>query len=399
MKQVQTITDVNLKGKQVLVRVDYNVPMKDGKITDNTRIVATLPTINYLLSQSAKVVLMSHLGRPKGQKNLKYSLRPVAQELSRLLKRPVLFLEDAIGSDVEETIRDLDEGSVVLLENLRFYPEEEANDPEFSKQLAHYGDIYVNDAFGTAHRAHASTAGVPALLPIKVAGFLIQKELEFLGTKTAQPERPFTVILGGAKVSDKIGVIDTLLEKCNSMLIGGAMAYTFLKAQGKNVGKSLVEEDKLEAARAALGKAEKLGVQLLLPVDHVITDCLDFEAGTVGEIKVVEDILEDWMGIDIGPKTVEQYSSVIQSAKTVLWNGPMGVFEIDAASKGTFAIAKGVAESSAISIVGGGDSIQAIAKSGYADKITFMSTGGGASLEFLEGKDLPGISALNSKNV
>lgn len=399
MKQVQTITDVNLKGKQVLVRVDYNVPMKDGKITDNTRIVATLPTINYLLSQSAKVILMSHLGRPKGQKNLKYSLRPVAQELSRLLKRPVLFLDDAIGNNVEETIRDLDEGSVVLLENLRFYPQEEANDPEFSKQLARYGDIYVNDAFGTAHRAHASTAGVPAFLPIKVAGFLIQKELEFLGTKTAQPERPFTVILGGAKVSDKIGVIDNLLEKCNSMLIGGAMAYTFLKAQGKNVGNSLVEEDKLESAQAAIKKAEQLGVQLLLPVDHVITDHLDFEAGTVGEIKVVDDILEGWMGIDIGPKTVEQYSSVIRSSKTVLWNGPMGVFEIEAASKGTFAIAKAVAESSAISIVGGGDSIQAISKSGYADKITFMSTGGGASLEFLEGKDLPGISALNSKNV
>jgi 3-phosphoglycerate kinase len=395
---VQTIADVDLSQKNVLVRVDFNVPLENGKVADNSRIQAALPTIDYLIKRAAKVVLLSHLGRPKAQKNLKYSLLPTAQELSRLLGRPVIFLEDCLGADVQKTIGEMENGSVVMLENLRFYAEEEKNDREFAKKLASYGDAFVNDAFGTAHRAHASTAGIPSMLPIKVAGFLMQKELEFLGGKTANPERPFTVILGGAKVSDKIGVIDALLDKCNNMLIGGAMAYTFHLALGKNSGNSLVEKDRVKDAKAALEKAAKKGVKILLPIDSVATDTLNFEARTIGDVKIVsEDIPEGWQGVDIGPKTIGIFGDIIENSKTIFWNGPMGVFEISACSSGTFAIAKAVAQSGGISIVGGGDSITAINKSGFSDKIDFMSTGGGASLEFLEGKEMPGVAALSTK--
>jgi 3-phosphoglycerate kinase len=398
MKQVQTVADVDLSEKNVLVRVDFNVPLEGGKVVDDSRIRAALPTINYLLNQSAKVILLSHLGRPKGQKNLKYSLRPVAQELSQLLGRPVLFLEDCLGDDVQKTIDELEEGSVVMLENLRFYAEEEENDREFAKKLASYGDAFVNDAFGTAHRAHASTAGIPSILSIKVAGFLMQKELEFLGNKTADPARPFTVILGGAKVSDKIGVIDALLDKCNNMLIGGAMAYTFHLALGKKVGNSLVEKDRVSDAKAALEKATKKNVKIFLPVDSLATDALNFDLRTVGTVKTVgEDIPDGWQGVDIGPKTVGLFAGVIDKSKTIFWNGPMGIFEVPACDKGTYAIAKFVAQCKGTSIVGGGDSITAINKSGFADQISFMSTGGGASLEFLEGKEMPGVALLSLK--
>lgn len=399
MKHIQTIADVNLRGKRILARVDFNVPMDGSKITDTTRIEAALPTINYLLQQSAKVILLSHLGRPKGKKDPKYSLRPVAQELSRLLHRPVLFLDDCIGDGVQQTIDELDEGSVVLLENLRFYSEETENDEAFAQRLASYGDAYVNDAFASSHRAHASTAGVPKLLPLKVAGFLLQKELEFLETKTANPERPFTVVLGGAKVSDKIGVIDALLNRCDRMIIGGAMAYTFLRAQGFKTGNSLVEEDKISVAEEAIRKATAKGVQLLLPVDSLATRRVDFEEKKVDSPRIFEGNVDDgWQGIDIGPASVTAFRDAILSSKTVLWNGPMGIFEIAEASRGTFAIAKAIAESHALSIVGGGDSIKALHQSGHDQNVTFISTGGGASLEFLEGKELPGIAALNSKN-
>ncbi|MDR0727603.1 MAG: phosphoglycerate kinase [Puniceicoccales bacterium] len=393
---VQTIADVDLSKKNVLVRVDFNVPLEGGKVADNSRIRAAVPTIDYLVKRAAKVILLSHLGRPKAQKNLKYSLRPTAQELSQLLGRPVIFLEDCLGDDVQGTIAEMEPGSVMMLENLRFYAEEEQNDREFAKKLAAYGNAFVNDAFGTAHRAHASTAGVPSLLPIKVAGFLMQKELEFLGNRTANPERPFTVILGGAKVSDKIGVIDALLDKCNNMLIGGAMAYTFHLAQGKKIGNSLAEKDRVADAKAALQKADKKGVKILLPVDSLATDTLNFETRTVGAIKTVsEDIPDGWQGVDIGPKTIQIFSDTIENSKTIFWNGPMGIFEVSACAQGTFAAAKAVARSKGISIVGGGDSITAINKSGFSDKIDFMSTGGGASLEFLEGKEMPGVAALS----
>jgi 3-phosphoglycerate kinase len=395
---VQTIADVDLAKKDVLVRVDFNVPLENGKVADNSRIRAALPTIECLIKQGAKVILLSHLGRPKAQKNLKYSLLPAARELSQLLGRPVIFLEDCLGADVQKTIAEMENGSVAMLENLRFYAEEEANDREFAKKLAAYGNAYVNDAFGTAHRAHASTAGIPSLLPIRVAGFLMQKELEFLGSRTANPERPFTVILGGAKVSDKIEVIDALLDKCNNMLIGGAMAYTFHLALGKKVGNSLVEKERVADAQAALRKADKKGVKILLPVDSIATDALNFETRTIGGTKTVsEDIPDGWQGVDIGPKTIGVFNDIVENSKTIFWNGPMGVFEISDCSEGTFAIAKAVAQSKGVSIVGGGDSITAINRSGFSDKIDFMSTGGGASLEFLEGKEMPGVAALSTK--
>ncbi|MDR2576852.1 MAG: phosphoglycerate kinase [Puniceicoccales bacterium] len=398
MRQVKTVADVDLSGKRVLVRVDFNVPIAEEKVTDDTRIRAALPTIEFLLNRSAKVILMSHLGRPNGQKNLKYTLRPVAQTLSSLLRRPVLFLDDCIGQKVLETIDELDEGSVVLLENLRFYGQEEANDAKFAAQLAKYGDAYVDDAFGTAHRAHASTVAVPKLLPIRVAGFLLAKELEFLGAKTSHPERPFVVVLGGAKVSDKIAVIDALLDRCDSMIIGGAMAYTFKLALGESVGKSLVEPDRVNDARRALQKAQEKNVKLLLPVDTLCSDGLNVEKRTIGATQIVDkDIPDGWEGVDIGPKTVRLFGKAIAAAKTILWNGPVGVFEIPESARGTYAIAKFVAESKAVSIVGGGDSISALNSSGYAKDITFISTGGGASLEFLEGKELPGVMALQVK--
>lgn len=399
MSKVKTIRDVNLKGKRAFVRVDFNVPVDpDGKITDDTRIQGALPTIRHLVEQGAKVVLASHLGRPKATKNLEFTLKPVAEALAKLLGQPVQFLPDCIGPEVEAAVAAMAPGSVVLLENVRFYAGEEKNDPDFAKALAKLADVFVNDAFGTAHRAHASTAGIADFVPVSVAGFLIEKELEYLGDKTANPEKPFTVILGGAKVSDKITVIDALLEKCDTMLIGGAMAYTFGLAKGNKIGSSLSEPDKVETARSALAKAEKLGVKLVLPIDHLASDKIDFAGKALGATKVFEGDLEDgWSGVDIGPKSVELYSKIVRESKTVLWNGPMGIFEIKDASKGTFAVAKAIADSDAISIIGGGDSVKAVKKSGYSDKVSFMSTGGGASLEFLEGKVLPGVDVLDKE--
>ncbi len=399
MSQVKTIRDVSLQGRKVLVRCDFNVPFDSaGAISDDTRIVGALPTIRALIDQGARVILCSHLGRPKAKKDLKYTLKPIAAALAAHLGQPVIFAEDCVGEAVRAQADLLADGQVMLLENVRFYPGEEANDPAFARELASVADAYVNDAFGTAHRAHASTEGVTKFLSPSVAGLLIEKELEFLGDKTAHPERPFAVILGGAKVSDKISVIDALLDKCDTMIIGGAMAYTFALALGKTVGKSLSEPDKVETAKAALNKAKARGVQLLLPVDNLVTDHLDFGAGKLGSLKISEGNIEDgWEGVDIGPKSIELFKQAVAPAKTVLWNGPMGIFEIEASAKGTFAVAETVATCGAISIIGGGDSVKAIHSSGYGDQVSFISTGGGASLEFLEGKVLPGVAALETK--
>jgi len=392
----KTINDVNLAGKRVFVRCDFNVPLKDGVINDDSRIVAALPTIKLLVEQGAKVILASHLGRPKGEKNTAFTLAPVAEELAKQLAQPVTFIEDCIGEDVEAEVAKLGEGEVVLLENVRFYQGETDNDPEFAASLAKLADAFVNDAFGTAHRAHASTAGVAKHLSPCVCGLLIEKELAYLGDKTNSPERPLTVILGGAKVSDKIKVIDTLLEKADTIIIGGGMAYTFKLAMGQTVGDSLSEPDFVPTAKAALAKAKEKGVKFLLPVDNMVVQGLDFGAGTFADSKVVEGSIEDgWEGVDIGPKSIELFSNEVKNAKTVLWNGPMGIFEIDACNKGTFAVAKTIADSDACSIIGGGDSVKAIKMAGYGDQVTFMSTGGGASLEFLEGKELPGVTALD----
>jgi 3-phosphoglycerate kinase len=392
----QTIKNVNLAGQRVLVRCDFNVPLKDGAVSDDSRIVAALPTIRHLVEQGAKVILCSHLGRPKGEKNADFSLSPVAEDLAAKLGQPVTFIEDCVGSEVEAEVAQLGEGEVALLENVRFYAGEEENDPEFAASLAKLADAFVNDAFGTAHRAHASTAGVAEHLSPCVCGFLIEKELAYLGEKTANPERPFTVILGGAKVSDKIKVIDALLEKADTIIIGGAMAYTFALAEGRAIGESLSEPDHISTAQAALDKAKAKGVKFLLPLDNLAVKDLDFGAGTVGDYRYFEGNIEDgWEGVDIGPKSIELFKAEVANAKTVLWNGPMGIFEIDACNKGTFAIAETIAESDGISIIGGGDSVKAIKMSGHSDKVTFMSTGGGASLEFLEGKELPGVSALD----
>ena len=383
----KTINDVNLAGKRVFVRCDFNVPLKDGVINDDSRIVAALPTIKLLVEQGAKVILASHLGRPKGEKNAAFTLAPVAEELAKQLAQPVTFIEDCIGEDVEAEVAKLGEGEVALLENVRFYQGETDNDPEFAASLAKLADAFVNDAFGTAHRAHASTAGVAKHLSPCVCGLLIEKELAYLGDKTNSPERPLTVILGGAKVSDKIKVIDTLLEKADTIIIGGGMAYTFKLAMGQTVGDSLSEPDFVPTAKAALAKAKEKGVKFLLPVDNMVVQGLDFGAGTFADSKVVEGSIEDgWEGVDIGPKSIELFSNEVKNAKTVLWNGPMGIFEIDACNKGTFAVAKTIADSDACSIIGGGDSVKAIKMAGYGDQVTFMSTGGGASLEFLEGK-------------
>jgi 3-phosphoglycerate kinase len=392
----KSIKDVNLAGKRVLVRCDFNVPLKDGAVSDDSRIVAALPTIQHLVKQGAKIILCSHLGRPKGEKNAAFSLSPVAEDLAAKLGQAVTFIEDCIGEEVEAEIAKLGEGEVALLENVRFYAGEEKNDPELSAALAKLADAYVNDAFGTAHRAHASTAGVADHLSPAVCGFLIEKELAYLGEKTANPERPFTVILGGAKVSDKIKVIDALLEKADTIIIGGAMAYTFALAEGRAVGESLSEPDHISTARSALDKAKAKGVKFLLPVDNLAVKDLDFGAGTIGDSQYFEGNIEDgWEGVDIGPKSIELFKAEVAAAKTVLWNGPMGIFEIDACNKGTFAVAETIAASDGISIIGGGDSVKAIKMSGHSDNVTFMSTGGGASLEFLEGKDLPGVSALD----
>ena len=396
---IKTIRDSSLKGKRVFVRVDFNVPLdSDQKITDFTRINAALPTIQKLIDDGAKVILASHLGRPKGERVDSMSLGPVAPVLAEKLGVPVLFLNDCVGPDIESAVNQLTDGQIALLENLRFHKGETDNDPDFARQLSNLAEVYVNDAFGTAHRAHASTFGVAELLPSRLSGLLIEKELEYLGEKTATPNRPFTVILGGAKVSDKIMVIDKLLEKADNVIIGGAMAYTFAMALGKKVGDSLCEPDKTDLALNALSKAKEMGVNFLLPVDTLVTDALDFGAKKLGQTQIVEgDIPDGWEGVDIGPKTIDSYSKAVRDAKTVLWNGPMGVFEISDSSKGTFAVADAVATSDSTSIIGGGDSVKAINSSGFADRVSFMSTGGGASLEFLEGKELPGVKVLEQK--
>jgi len=389
--QKMSIRDIDVKNKKVLVRVDFNVPMQDGEITDDTRIQAALPTINYLIDQGAKVILCSHLGRPKGKVTAEFRLDPVAKRLSELLNRNVVKVDDCIGPAVEEAVDKMEPQDVLLLENVRFYAEEEKNDPEFARKLASIADIYVNDAFGAAHRAHASTEGVAKYIP-GVAGFLMEKELSVMGKALENPERPFVAILGGAKVKDKIGVIRNLLSKVDSLLIGGGMAYTFLKAKGYEIGKSLLDEEGLTLAQELMDLAESKGVKLLLPVDVVVAE--RFAADSPHKTVDVDAIPADWMGLDIGPKTQAVFGDVIKEAKTVVWNGPMGVFEMDAFAQGTFEVAKALAESDAVTIIGGGDSAAAVEKAGLAEKITHVSTGGGASLEFLEGKALPGVEAL-----
>ena len=389
-----SVKDIDVAGKKVLVRCDFNVPLKEGVITNDKRIVAALPTIKYLKENGAKVILCSHLGRPKGEWLPEFSLAPVAKRLSELLECEVRMSKDVIGEDAKDISATIKEGEVALLENVRYYKEETKNVPEFAKELASLAEIFVNDAFGTAHRAHASTTGVADYIPA-VCGFLIQKEIDVMGKALDNPVRPFVAVLGGAKVSDKIGVITNLLEKVDTLIVGGAMAYTFLKAEGHNVGISLCEEDKLELACELLAKAKEKGVSLLLPVDHVAADKFDENAEPV--LVEGKDIPEGLMGMDIGPKSVELFKEAVKNAKTVIWNGPMGVFEFKNFAGGTFAVAEAIAETDCISIIGGGDSVAAVTKLGFADKMTHISTGGGASLEFLEGLELPGIAALNEK--
>ena len=391
----KTVKDIDLKGKKVFVRCDFNVPMDEERnITDNTRIVAALPTIKYLLEQNCKIILASHLGRPKGEVKPEYSLAPVAKELSKLLNKEIIMAKDVIGPDAMEKAKNLKEGEILLLENVRFHREETDNDPEFSKKLASMAEVFVNDAFGTAHRAHSSTTGIASYLPA-VSGFLIEKELKFLGDALNNPERPFVAILGGAKVSDKIGVIDSLLEKVDTLIIGGGMAYTFFKAQGYEVGNSLCELDKLDLARELMEKAKTKGVKLMLPVDTKVGK--EFKVDTESKTVKYTEIPADWEGFDIGDETIKMFSDEIRKAKTVVWNGPLGLFEFPQFAIGTNAIAKVLSEINATTIIGGGDSAAAVEKAGLADKMTHISTGGGASLEFLEGKKLPGIEALLDK--
>ena len=389
---LNTIREADLSNKRVLIRVDFNVPLKEGKVTDATRIVAALPTINYILSQpGTSLVVMSHFGRPKGKKNPDFSMIPVGKKFEELLGRPVKVASDVIGEEVRKEVEALKPGEVLLLENCRFYPDEEANNPEFAKELASFGDVYVNDAFGTAHRAHASTEGVAHYLPA-YAGFLIEKEVKFMAPLLENPEKPFVAIIGGSKVSSKISVLESLVKTCDAIVIGGGMAYTFLKVQGHQIGKSLVEDDYLDTAKNFLAAAEKKGVKVILPVDHVCAAEFAEDAKPVAVDSI--DIPADLMGMDIGPKTTAAIVDALKSAKSVVWNGPMGVFEFASFAKGTEAVAKALAASSATTVVGGGDSVAAINKFGLADKISHVSTGGGASLEFLEGKVLPGIKAL-----
>ncbi|MFA5689399.1 MAG: phosphoglycerate kinase [Kiritimatiellales bacterium] len=410
------LKDLDVKGKRVLMRVDFNVPVKDGRVTDDTRITAALPSINYVLDNGGSLVLMSHCGRPKGQKNPEFSLKPAADRLAELVNANVTLAPDVVGPEVKALVDAVKPSEIIVLENLRFYPEEEgkvkladgATDAEkaaakadmkvkqdaFAKELAGYGDVYVDDAFGTAHRAHASMAVVTKYFKQNAAGFLLEKEIEYLGKALENPQRPFVAIIGGAKISGKIDVVTNLLDKCDAILIGGGMAYTFYKAKGFNVGNSLVEEDRVEMAKEILQRAEAKGVKLMLPVDNVEADKFDAAANT----RIVGENIDDgWMALDIGPKTIAQYSAEILGAKTVVWNGPMGCFEMEPFAKGTFAVCRAVADSGSISIIGGGDSVAAVNKSGLANKMSHVSTGGGASLEFMEGKALPGIVALTDK--
>jgi len=392
----KTIKDIDVKGKRVIVRCDFNVPMQDGAITDDNRIVAALPTIKYLVENGAKIVLMSHMGRPKGEPKMEFTLAPVAKRLEELLGQPVKFIScpEVVNDEVKEAAAALADGEVMLLENVRFRKEETDNDAGFAKELASLGEIFVQDAFGTAHRAHASTAGIADYLPA-VSGFLIEKEVKFLGSAVENPERPFVAIMGGAKVGDKIPVIENLLQKVDTLIIGGGMAYTFFKSMGLEIGKSILDADNIELAGKLLEKAEAMGVKMLIPVDTVCAADFDNDAETL--ICDRDAIPEDMEGLDIGPKTVELYKEALKDAKTIVWNGPMGVFEMPNFAKGTKAIAEILAESDAITIIGGGDSAAAAEQFGLADKMTHISTGGGASLEFLEGKVLPGIAVIEDK--
>ena len=393
----KTVQHLKCAGKRVLVRVDFNVPVANGEVTDDTRIVGALPTIRYLLQQGARVVLCSHLGRPKGGPDTKNSLQPVRERLSRLLRQDVAWADDCVGPAAEAAANALAPGQVLLLENLRFHAEEEKNEPAFAQALARLGDCYVNDAFGTAHRAHASTEGVTRWLKPAVAGFLMQKELDYLGTALDEPKRPYVAVLGGSKISGKIDVITALLAKVDRLLIGGAMMFTFLKAQGKPVGRSLVEDDKLELARQVLADAAKRGVELVLPVDCIASTAPDGSAP--GSAKRVEDLLAEEMGVDIGPQSLALFAHKLRDARTVVWNGPMGIFEVPAFAAGTMGVAAamaGLKATGAVTVVGGGDSVAAVQQSGLAERFSHLSTGGGASLEFLEGKVLPGVAALEA---
>ncbi|MGE5561462.1 MAG: phosphoglycerate kinase [Chloroflexota bacterium] len=390
----QTIRDIEFRGRRALVRVDFNVPLDGARITDDTRIRAALPTIQALMAVGARVVLMSHLGRPKGKVAPEFSLAPVARRLSELLHQPVVLAPDCVGPEAERIVSGLADGDVALLENLRFHAEEEANDREFAAALAKLGDVYVNDAFGTAHRAHASTAGVAAFLPA-VAGLLLEKEIDVMGRALSDPQRPFVAIIGGAKVSDKIAVIDNLLTKVDTLILGGGMANTFLLAEGKRLGDSLVEADKVDIARGLIAKAKERGATLMLPTDVVIADRLAADAAR--QTCSVSAIPDGWRALDIGPETAAAYADAVRAARTVIWNGPMGVFEMAPFAAGTVAVAKAMAEVQGVTIIGGGDSVAAVEQAGLAERVTHISTGGGASLEFLEGKTLPGVAALSDR--
>ncbi len=394
-----TVEDLDLKGKRVLMRVDFNVPLENGRVANDKRIRAALPTIKYITNAEGKLILMSHLGRPKGKQVPELSLAPCVAVLSALLGKKVRFVDDCIGEAVEAAVESLDEGDILLLENLRYYPEETENDPDFAAKLAQLGDVYVNDAFGTAHRAHASTEGVTHRIPQCAAGYLLMKELDYLGGVMADPAKPFVAILGGAKISGKIDIIANLLPRVDTIIIGGGMTYTFFKAQGKEIGKSLLEEDKIDLAKELLAQG---GQKIILPVDCMVSDTFDFNARQVGALKEVaaDGIPPNEFSLDIGPKSIEKFRPIISAAKTIVWNGPMGVFEIEATAKGTYAIANALAEATAhgaTTVIGGGDSASAINKAGVGDKVSHVSTGGGASLELMEGKVLPGVAALTDK--
>ncbi|MEJ8554577.1 phosphoglycerate kinase [Tepidibacter sp. Z1-5] len=397
MLNKKTIENIDVNGKKVLVRCDFNVPLKDGVITDENRLVGALPTIKYLIENGAKVILCSHLGKPKGEAKPELSLAPVAKRLSEMLNKEVVFAADdnVVGENAKKAVDDMKNSDVVLLQNTRYRKEETKNEENFSKELASLADVFVNDAFGTAHRAHCSTVGVTEFVETSVCGYLIQKELKFLGEAVETPVRPFVAILGGAKVSDKINVINNLLEKVDTLIIGGGMAYTFLKAQGYEIGTSLLEEDKMDYSIEMVKKAKEKGVKLLLPVDHITGE--KFDKDTAPVVTEDENIKEGFMGLDIGPKTAKLYADAVKEAKTVIWNGPMGVFEFENFAKGTVEVAKAMADADATTVIGGGDSAAAVNILGFGDKMTHISTGGGASLEFLEGKELPGIVALNNK--